>query len=171
MKTKRRIQVIGRTLTYRRFQIVAALSVGLFLTVAPALPGPLEAQTTGTATLTVHVTGARNAKGKIRVALFRDAKGFPNDASQAVHTQAADIDPQTLSAQVVFADLRTGVYAVSVFHDENMNEKLDKNLMGMPKEGYGASNNPRKRMGPPPFDEAKFSLHQPKQSIEIKLIY
>src|ERR1700740_1345292 len=119
MKTKRRIQVIRRTFICRRFQIIAALSVGLFLTVASALPGPLDAQTTGTATLTVHVTGARNAKGKIRVALFREGKGFPNDASQAIHTQAADIDPQTLSAQVVFADLRTGVYAVSVFHDES----------------------------------------------------
>jgi hypothetical protein len=49
--------VIRGTFTYRRFQIIAALSVGLFLTVASALPGPLEAQTTGTATLTVHVTG------------------------------------------------------------------------------------------------------------------
>ena len=67
--------MIRRTFTYRRFQIIAALSVGLFLTVASALPGPLEAQTTGTATLTVQVTGARNAKGKIRVALFRDGKG------------------------------------------------------------------------------------------------
>ena len=103
-----------RTFKYRRFEIFSALSLGLFLTVASALPGALEAQTTGTATLTVHVTGARNAKGKIRVALFRDGKGFPNDASQAVHTQAADIDPQTLSAQVVFADILAGVYAVSV---------------------------------------------------------
>src|ERR1700746_1421062 len=118
MKTKRRIQVIRRTFICRRFQIIAALSVGLFLTVVSGLPGPLEAQTTSTATLTVHVTGARNAKGKIRVALFRDGKGFPNDASQALHTQNADIDPQTLSAQVVFADLLAGVYAVSVFHDE-----------------------------------------------------
>jgi uncharacterized protein (DUF2141 family) len=171
MKTKRRIQVIRRPFIYRRFQIIAALSVGLFLTVASALPGPLEAQTTGTATLTVHVTGARNAKGKIRVALFPDGKGFPNDASQAVHTQAADVDPQSLSAQVVFADLRTGVYAVSVFHDENMNEKLDKNFMGMPKEGYGASNNPKKKMGPPSFDEAKFQLSGTEQSVEIRLMY
>jgi len=171
MKTKRRIQVIRGISTYRRFQIIAAVSLGLFLTVASALPGPLEPQTTGTATLTVHVTGARNAKGKIRVALFRDGKGFPNDASQAAHTQAADIDPQTLSAQVVFADLRTGVYAVSVFHDENMNEKLDKNFMGVPKEGYGASGNPKKKMGPPNFDEAKFQLGVAGQSVEIKLLY
>jgi uncharacterized protein (DUF2141 family) len=171
MKTKRRIQVIRRTFTYRRSQIIVALSVGLFLTVASALPGPLEAQTTGSANLTVRVTGARNAKGKIRVALFRDGKGFPNDASQAVHTQAADIDPQTLSAQVVFAELRAGVYAVSVFHDENMNDRLDKNFMGVPKEGYGASNNPRKKIGAPNFDEAKFQLSGTERSVEIKLMY
>ena len=139
--------MIRRTFTYRRFQIIAALSVGLFLTAAFALSALLEAQTTGTANLTVRVTGARNAKGKIRVALFRDGKGFPNDASQAVRTQAADIDAQTLSAQAVFADLPAAVYAVSVFHDENMNEKLDKNFMGVPKEGYGASDNPKRRWG------------------------
>jgi len=145
--------------------------VGLVLTPAFALSAPLEAQTTGTAILTIRVTGARNAKGKIRVALFRDGKGFPNDASQSVHTQAADIDPQTLGAQVVFADLSAGVYAVSVFHDENMNEKLDKNFMGVPKEGYGASNNPKKKMGPPNFDETKFQLGVADQSVEIKLMY
>jgi uncharacterized protein (DUF2141 family) len=103
--------------------------------------------------------------------IFRDAKGFPNDASHAIHTQAADIDPQTSSAQVVFADLPDGVYAVSVFHDENMNEKLDKNFVGVPKEGYGASNNPKKRMGPPTFDETKFQLSGTEQSVEIKLMY
>src|SRR6201987_5198824 len=158
MYTGRRIQVIRRMFTCRCFKISATLSVGLFLAAASVLSAPLEAQSAATASLTVRVTGARNAKGKIRVALFRDSKGFPNDASQAVHTHAANIDPQTLSAQVVFADLRTGLYAVSVFHDENMNEKLDKNFMGMPKEGYGASNNPKKKIGPPNFDEAKFQL-------------
>ena len=141
------------------------------LTIAAGLSAPLEAQTTGTANLTVRVTGARNAKGKIRLALFRDGKGFPNDASQAVHTQAADIDPQSSRALVVFAELPTGVYAVSVFHDENMNEKLDKNFMGVPKEGYGASNNPKKKMGPPNFDETKFQLGRADQSVEIRLMY
>ena len=163
--------MIRRTFTYRRLQIIAALSVGLFFTVVCALPGLLEAQTTGTAPLTVRVTGAHNAKGKIRVALFHDGKGFPNDASQAVRTQAADIDQQTLSAQVRFVDLPTDVYAVSAFHDENMNQKLDKNFMGVPKEGYGASNNPKKKMGPPNFDEAKFQLSGTEQSVEIKLMY
>jgi uncharacterized protein (DUF2141 family) len=102
--------------------------------------------------------------------LFQDSKGFPNDPSRAVQTQAADIDPHTLSAQIAFTDLRDGVYAVSMFHDENMNQKLDKNLVGLPKEGYGASNNLRKKMGPPTFEETRFQLSG-AQSVEIKLIY
>jgi uncharacterized protein (DUF2141 family) len=148
-----------------RFLRVATLSAVLFLTLATRLP-IVEAQSTGTATLTVHVTRARNTKGKIRAALFQGARGFPNDASQAIHTQAADIDPQTSSAQVVFTDLLPGV-----FHDENMNQKLDKNLVGMPKEGYGASNNPKKKMGPPTFEETNFQLSGTQQVLEIKLMY
>src|ERR1700687_179080 len=111
----RRIQMNRNYLSIRRFLGTATLIAGLFLTLAPRVLSPLEAQATDTATLTVHITGARNAKGKIRAALFRGAEGFPNDASKAIHTQAADIDPQTSSAQVVFTDLPAGVYAVSVF--------------------------------------------------------
>jgi len=129
------------------------------------------ARTAGTASLTVHVIGARNAKGTIRAALFGDAKGFPNNASEAVQAQAAEIDPQTLSVKIVFTNLPEGIYAVSVFHDENMNQKLDKNFMGIPKEGYGASSNPKKKMGPPTFEETKFQLSGTLQVLEITLIY
>jgi uncharacterized protein (DUF2141 family) len=160
-----------RNISASRFLRIATLSAALFLTLASRFSPLLDAQSTGKATLTVHVIGARNTKGKIRAALFRGAEGFPNDASRAVHTQAADIDPQTSSAQIVFTDLPAGVYAVSVFHDENMNQKLDKNFVGVPKEGYGASNNPKKKMGPPSFEETKFELSGSEQSLEIKLMY
>jgi uncharacterized protein (DUF2141 family) len=160
-----------RSFPVSRFLRIATLFAGLFLTLAPRFSRLLEAQSTGTAALTVHVIGARNTKGKIRAALFRGAEGFPNDASRAIQTQAADVDPQTSSAQIVFTDLPAGIYAVSVFHDENMNQKLDKNFVGVPKEGYGASNNPKKKMGPPSFEETKFQLSGTEQSLEIKLIY
>jgi uncharacterized protein (DUF2141 family) len=160
-----------RNISPSRFLRIATLSAGLLLTLAPRFSALLAAQSTATETVTVHVNGARSAKGKIRAALFRSAEGFPNDTSKAIHTQAADIDPQTLSAQILFTDLPAGVYAVSVFHDENMNQKLDKNFVGVPKEGYGASNKPKKKTGPPSFEEAKFQLSGPEQSLEIKLIY
>ena len=146
-----------------RFLVVLALVVA-------ALISRIPAQTSTNATLTVRIVGARNAKGKIRVALFRSAEGFPGDASKALRLENAPIDPQTLTSQIVLADLPAGQYALSVFHDENLNEKLDKNLMGIPKEGYGASNNPGRKMRAPTFDEACFP-HEKYQSLEIKLIY
>jgi uncharacterized protein (DUF2141 family) len=121
--------------------------------------------------LTIKVIDARNAKGKVGVALFREARGFPEDTSKAVRAQDVDIDANTLTAQLVFGDVPQGVYALSVRHDENMNGKLDKNFLGMPTEGDGASNNPTKKLRAPTFDEAKFSLNTTDQTMEIKLIY
>lgn len=158
------------TTTFRaRYFFFVALLFASTILAAPA--ARLNAQTAGTSTLTVRIEGARNSKGKISVALFQDAGGFPGDTTKALRVQQGEINPGTSNAQVVFDGVPHGVYAVSVFHDENMNRKLDKNLLGAPKEGYGASNNPKKRMGPPRFEEAKFSLNQPEQTVEIKLMY
>src|SRR5215469_11819746 len=159
MNTNTRRSCLGLTAT-RAIPLILSLALSM----------PVMAQS-GTATVTVRVTGARSSKGRIALALFQSEAGFPGDGSKAIRTEQAEIEAQTRSAQFVLEGITFGVYAVSVFHDENMNGKLDKNLVGAPKEGYGASNNPRKRMGPPPFDEAKFSLNQPSQAIEIKLIY
>ena len=151
-----------------RISQVAAAILSLWLS-APC--APLTARTKDTGTLTVRVTGARNTKGKIGVTVFQNAQGFPDDASKAVRQQSIDIDPKTMSAQVTFKDLPQGTFAVSVLHDENSNGKMDKNFVGMPKEGYGASNNPKKKKRAPTFDEAKFSLNTSEQAIEITLIY
>jgi uncharacterized protein (DUF2141 family) len=131
----------------------------------------LVAQDAATSTLTIRVIGLRNSKGQIAIALFNGETGFPGDKSKAIRTLQARIDPQTLMAQVTLNDLPRGVYAVSVFHDENMNGQLDKNVVGIPKEGYGASNNPKKSMAPPKFADAKFPLDQPEKVLEIKLLY
>lgn len=130
----------------------------------------LPAQSPNLGILTVRIVNARNANGVIRIALFHSVEGFPGDASKALRTQQAKIDPQTLTAEAVFPGIPQGTYAVMVFHDENGNGKLDKNLVGIPKEGYGASNNPAKKMRPPAFDEAKFSLNS-AETIEVKLVY
>ena len=150
---------------------VIVVLFGLSLQLTARSSAHLAAETQATSTLTIKVIGARNAKGKLGVVLFQDAKGFPEDPSKALRQQDVDINAQTLSAQVVFRDVPQGVYAVSVRHDENMNRKLDKNFIGIPKEGYGVSNNPKKKLRAPSFDEAKFSLNAAEQVIEIKLIY
>jgi len=130
----------------------------------------LPAQSPTSATLTVRVVNARNANGVVRVALFHTAEGFPGDASKALRTAPAQINARTHSAEAVFSGIPQGTYAVMVFHDENGNGKLDKNMLGVPREGYGASNNPPRKMRPPTFDEVKISLTS-DQRVEINLSY
>jgi uncharacterized protein (DUF2141 family) len=124
----------------------------------------LAAQAPQTATLTVRSAGCGKANGNLRVALRRDENTI-------VEGRTVDVDPRTLTAQVVFEKVPAGVYDVAVIHDENKNGKLDFSEMAMPIEGYGHSNNPGKRQGPPPFGETKFTLAAPSTSIAIELIY
>ncbi len=42
---------------------------------------------------------------------------------------------------VVFENLAPGEYGISVVHDENENGDLDKNFVGIPKEGFAFGNN------------------------------
>ena len=123
-----------------------------------------SAQTSKTGKLTIKITSIRNAEGNIRVALR-------SDENTIVASKIVEIDPKTLTAEAVFDNLAEGTYGVAVIHDENKNEKLDFNDSGMPIEGYGHSNNPAKRPGPPSFDETKFAFAAPGSSIEIALIY
>jgi uncharacterized protein (DUF2141 family) len=121
--------------------------------------------------LTIKITGIRNAKGRINIALFRDGKGFPSDIPSAVAAQRVEIDSQTLSATAVFKSLPQGAYAAAVLHDENMTGKMDFDAQGIPQEGYGISNNPDTTQGPPTPEDAKFAVDKPESAIEIKMTY
>ena len=92
-------------------------SAGWLAAQAPAAPAPAPVPVAAKATLTVHITGFRNAKGKVNLALFRDGKGFPSDVASAVESQRLEIDPQTLSATAVFSGLPQGGYAIAILHD------------------------------------------------------
>jgi uncharacterized protein (DUF2141 family) len=129
------------------------------------------AQRTGGAVLTVKIAGFRNAKGRVDVLIFNHAKGFPDQKPSSLDVGEVPVDPKTLTAEVVFRNLPEGTYAVAVLHDENMNRKMDKNFLGIPREGYGASMNPPKNHRAPRFDEAKFALTSEARAIQIKLIY
>lgn len=122
------------------------------------------AQTPKTGKLIIKITGIRNAEGNIRVALR-------TDENTIVDSKVVEIDKKTLTAEAVFDNLPEGTYGVAVIHDENKNEKLDFNDVGMPLEGYGHSNNPAKRPGPPNFDETRFAFAAPGSTIGIALIY
>ena len=148
-------------------------SAGWLAAQAPATPAPapVTAPVVAKSTLTVHITGFRNAKGRVNIAMFRDGKGFPTDVASAVESQRLEIDPQTNSATAVFVNLPQGAYAIAILHDENLTGKMDFDAQGIPQEGYGISNNPDSSQGPPTAEVAKFPVNQSQVTIEIKLVY
>jgi uncharacterized protein (DUF2141 family) len=68
-----------------------------------------------------------------------------------------------------FSKIQPGTYGLSAFHDQNSNGKLDTNFLGMPTEDYCASNNARGVLGPPSFDDAKFTFRGGTQRLEAHL--
>ena len=118
----------------------------------------------GSGDLTVVVTGLGSDAGSVRVALLDSEAAFENDAPPH---RSGSAKPSAGRATVVFEGVAHGTYAVKLFHDENDNEKLDTNFVGIPKEPIGFSNNAMGRFGPPSFDAVTFAFDAPAATIEI----
>lgn len=66
-------------------------------------------------------------------------------------------------------DIAPGKYTMAVFHDINKDEKLNTNLVGIPTEPYGFSNNARGTFGPPSLKEQTFTVSaETKMAITLK---
>ena len=118
-----------------------------------------------TFTLTVEVFGLKNNTGKVFLAIFDNEETFLK-TNKKVNGRSVIIENNKAMAQ--FKGLKKGEYALSLFHDKNNNNKLDKNLIGIPKEPYAFSNNATGLIGPPSFKDSKISLNADK-TIAIKL--
>ena len=123
------------------------------------------------ADLVVRIEGLRSADGDIRVAVHRRAAGvdFPDSAGAV----KAAMRPAGETGDLVFAGLPPGDYAIAAFHDEDCDGDLNTNLLGIPTEGYGFSNDARGMFGPPGFDAAAFTITAGKDraAVTVKLGY
>lgn len=103
--------------------------------------------------LRVEVVNIKNNSGSIRVGLFDNEKDFLRKA-----VLGESISANEEKVIVVFENIPPGEYAISVIHDENNNEELDLNFLGIPKEGFGFGNDAKGTFGPPSFDKAKVKI-------------
>ncbi|MBN2495540.1 MAG: DUF2141 domain-containing protein [Deltaproteobacteria bacterium] len=145
---------------------LACLFCGACAVKQPHRIGPAGEASAAKADLVVHIQGFKKAEGVFRAALFDSARGFPGEHERAVATRVGPVRDD--GVRLVFEDLRAGQYALAVFHDLDDDGKLGTSWVGIPKEGFGASNNPS-GLGPPSFDEARFTLAPPELEITIDL--
>ena len=118
----------------------------------------------------VKILGIRNSKGGVACALFESPEGFPTEYLRSA-TNIMVIKIRDKQARCDFEDIPPGTYALAVVHDENMNGKLDTNLLGVPKESYGFSNDAKTLFGAPSFSAASFPYDGQNLELTISLNY
>ncbi len=120
------------------------------------------------ADIKIEIQHLKNTMGKVSIGLYNQSENFPiiSKEYKGVHL---NINSHTL--YYTFKDIPNGIYAISVFHDENSNRKPDKNFLGIPKEGYGFSNNTKATFSAPSFNDSKFNVSTQTTNLKIKMEY
>jgi uncharacterized protein (DUF2141 family) len=118
--------------------------------------------------LILKVENLRNTDGTIRVGVF-DSPATWLDGDKALKRAAVPAMQPTTTIRI--EDLKPGTYAVALFQDENNNGKHDRNLLGMPLEGFGFSRDPTVMLSAPSFEECKIDVPATGAAISIRLKY
>lgn len=127
------------------------------------LAGPASA-----ARIIVTIDGLHSAQGNVFVGLYASpAKFLQGNQADAQRKVRASTGPIT----VAFDNLPPGTYAVGAFHDENANDHLDTNFLGLPVEGYALSNGVRAVMSKPTFQQAAFTVGNGDKPVALHIRY
>ncbi len=139
---------------------------------AQARPNPVQNdKPEAGCTLRIHVDGLRNSTGVVGAVIFASPDGWPENTDKSLHHWPTEIPAGKREATAIWENLPPGNYGVAVIHDENRNRKLDRNFIGIPKEGFGFANNPHVGLSAPAFEAAKVHMTCPATEITIHLIY
>ena len=114
----------------------------------------------------VQITNIEKKKGKLYIGWYNSKETFMK-AKKTVFVKIVDVNNQD-EVKAAFEKIPPGKYAISVFLDENDNQDLDLNLVGIPQEKYGFSNG-TPTMRPATYKECEFEVNGKEQTIVIKL--
>lgn len=118
--------------------------------------------------LQVQLTGLRSAKGMVHLCLTSSATRFlkcKDDGAAIARTL-----PAGKADHFDLGPVRPGTYALLIVHDENRNGKLDM-MMGIPREGFGFSNNPAMKPRPPRWEEIRFTVPAKATVQQVRVRY
>ncbi|MBN1143923.1 MAG: DUF2141 domain-containing protein [Bacteroidales bacterium] len=144
-------------------EIVASCMLILFGSVDYHHSGKPAGNLTGE--ITVVISGLKSDKGTIKIGLFSSEASWNNQEKKYA---GASLVIKNCKTMWVVKDVPYGQYAIKFFHDENNDDKLNTNFLGMPKETYGFYLQGQNRFVPPTFNDAKFNLQTAKLIVEVR---
>ncbi|MAQ70252.1 MAG: hypothetical protein CMD23_04070 [Flavobacteriales bacterium] len=122
-----------------------------------------------TTNIQLEVSGLNNTNGQLAIAIFDNADSFEDENNTYKDSTVIITDNAMI---VLIENVNPGTYAISIFHDENENEELDVNWLGMPIEGFGFSNNPSIGFSAPQYEDCNFTIEENQTlGVPIELIY
>lgn len=125
----------------------------------PSLPRSSSA----TLDIVFQLESAQN-RGTLRIALFNSEAGFADDEP---YYGTSEVVSGRKEISISVSDLPSGTYALAAFHDRNGNEKLDRNIFGVPNEAYGFIQEPASKWRAPRWEE--ISLEIGDQDLEVQV--
>jgi len=120
--------------------------------------------------IVVKIDGFKNNNGVVHICIF-DTSGRKDFPCPNHVVASKKIIISDLRALAVFDSIPYGQYAISMYHDEDGDGKLKTNILGMPVEGIGFSNNVRPKLGPPSFKDAAFILNSALLEMGLSVLY
>lgn len=111
--------------------------------------------------LNLTISKLRNNKGQVMVEL-------KDTLENTIASVIGIID--NYQSNIVIDSIVPGKYTITYFHDENGNHKFDTNILGIPKEGYGFSNNALGKYGTPPIGDRIINMYR-NQSMQLLPYY
>jgi uncharacterized protein (DUF2141 family) len=119
------------------------------------------------APLTLIVTNLASLTAPVYIGLYGTKNKFPDPKDQLKEYK---FTPHGNKLIAKISDLHFGVYALAIYQDVNNNGKIDKNLIGIPTEGYAFSNNFKPKVKAPSFDNCKFEYDANDNTLTMNLI-
>jgi uncharacterized protein (DUF2141 family) len=104
-------------------------------------------------TILIEVRGLRSDRGHVLGALFDSSASWGIEGRQIAVCRARIVRRR---AYCPIERIDEGRYGFAFMHDENDNERMDTNFIGLPDEGFGFSNDAPVSFGPPSFDAVRF---------------
>lgn len=122
------------------------------------------------ADVTVTIDNVKENRGAVHIVIYDVSSWMDGDPNNFSGSQSVDITKRKDDGPLVtHVELEPDRYCAFVYHDVNANDKLDKRLIGIPKEPYGFSGSFKKRRIPR-FEECVFVIgEEAAAAISVRL--
>ena len=127
-------------------------------------------------TVTVEIVGLSSDDGFCAIMMASDKKKYYNIDPRKPRKQwidsaatATDAPIKDGTSKFVIHEVPHGEYVVAAFHDENKNQLLDTNRLGLPTESYGFTRGVRWGLKIPKWNKAKFTVDGEHTTCKVKV--